>query len=524
MMRADADANDRTTVERHDPMIGAVLDRRFRIDFQLATGGFGAIYRATDVLSDAEVALKVLHPQLTRDPSVVARFRREGAALSSLRDPHTITAYEIGEADDGTLYIVMELLRGESLYQRFRTDGPLPWRRVVHIARGVCSSLAEAHAAGIVHRDLKPANIHLETRDGDPDFAKVLDFGIAKIIQGNEYDRSELTQAGTMIGTVDYMSPEQMVGGELAPSSDVYTLGVVIYEMITGHTPFADNAQSATSILAALLTRTPEPMSSYADVPAALEQIVMRCLERNPDHRYGDITELADALAAVAGSGAHRPRREVPTSGFEETVLTSEATRIDVRYTESSQPVLDARGPRVRPGDVLSPLPGPVPVPSSPRMSPARGAAPARLPSALPVATPPGGPAFGARHAAHGGDARDARYQPLPPLAVASPQPFPPPAPAAPPTPAPGAPSVARGVQPVIDLAAWHREQLAFGGSLPVVPGAPGAPGVRAPGHAPPTFDMTAVATRDAMVRRIIWAILVVLAVIAIVVAMRLAH
>ncbi|HEU4727972.1 MAG TPA: protein kinase, partial [Kofleriaceae bacterium] len=435
-----------------------------------------------------------------------------------------------GEAPDGTLYIVMELLRGESLYQRFRTHGPLPWRRVVHIARGVCSSLAEAHAAGIVHRDLKPANIHLETRDGDPDFAKVLDFGIAKIVQGTYDDRSELTQAGTMIGTVDYMSPEQMVGGELAPASDIYTLGVVMYEMITGRTPFA-GAQTATAILAAVLTQTPEPMSRYADVPAALDQIVARCLERNPTHRFSDITELADALAVVSGRGALRPRSEVPTSGFEETVLTTDATRINVRYTESGSPVLDARGPRLRPGDVLSPLPGPLPALSSPLVSPAAGAPPMLPPSALPVATPPGRPALGSQQTL------DARHQAPPVLAMPSPLPAPGPMPgAAPwgmqgPTPGavPGRPdggNGGRGAPPVIDLAAWHHSQLALDPAIPSlpVPGAPVALSMRAAGYSPRTFDMTAVATRDAMVRRIIWFTAVVLAVIAIVVASRLAH
>src|SRR5512140_236762 len=222
MMRAAV--ADRTMVERAAPLVGTVLDQCFRIDCQLAAGGFGAIYRATDLRSDAEVALKILHPQYALDPMVVERFRREGKTLSSLRDPHTITAYEVGEAPDGTLYIVMELLHGESLYQRFRAGGPLPWRSVVQIALGVCSSLAEAHALGIVHRDLKPANIHLEKRGNDPDFVKVLDFGIAKIVHGNGHEYNELTHIGQMIGTIDYMSPEQMVGGEMTAGSDIYTL------------------------------------------------------------------------------------------------------------------------------------------------------------------------------------------------------------------------------------------------------------------------------------------------------------
>jgi serine/threonine-protein kinase len=501
MMRTAAgDANDQTMVERRDPLVGTVLDQRFRIDFQLAAGGFGAIYRATDVLSDAEVALKVLLPRLARDRSVVERFRREGKTLANLRDPHTITAYELGEAPDGTLYIVMELLRGESLYQRFRSQGRLPWRRVVHIARGVCSSLAEAHAAGIVHRDLKPANIHLETRGNDTEFVKVLDFGIAKIVQGNGPELNELTQAGTMIGTVDYMSPEQMVGGEMTPGSDIYTLGVVMYEMICGRTPFAD-AQTATAILAAVLTRTPEPLSSYLPVPALVELIVARCLERDPGNRFSDITELSEALAATLAGPAARRDPQVPATGFEEVALTTDATRIGVRYTESSRPVLDARGPRYRPGDARSPAPVLVPQPVAPPAGRLRA-----------IATPPGSPA----HAVGSQHAIDARYL-QPPGGRAS------------------APSPPMGQ-------VRHAGQRPFGPD-PLAPGPIGQPpsGYGAPAHGPPaygpaghplqvpastyvarsSYDMVAAAAHDAMVRRIIWAAVFAVAIAAMLVFSR---
>ena len=248
---AEQDTNERTAVERRDPLLGAVFDRRFRVDAKLAAGGFGAIYRATHLKSGHEFALKVLHANLTHDPRVVARFRREGEALTRLRDPHTITAYELGEAPGGTLYIVMELLHGETLYDRIHAEGTLPWRRAMVIARAVCSSLAEAHAHGIIHRDLKPTNIHLERRGNYLDFVKVLDFGIAKLLQDSDLERSDLTQAGQMIGTLDYMSPEQMVGGLCTATSDIYTLGIVMYEMITGRKPF-DDANSAAAALAAV--------------------------------------------------------------------------------------------------------------------------------------------------------------------------------------------------------------------------------------------------------------------------------
>ena len=272
-----------------------MFDRRFRVDAKLAAGGFGAIYRATHLKSGHEFALKVLHANLTHDARVVARFRREGEALTRLRDPHTITAYELGEAPGGTLYIVMELLHGETLYDRIHAEGTLPWRRAMVIARAVCSSLAEAHAHGIIHRDLKPTNIHLERRGNYLDFVKVLDFGIAKLLQDSDIDRSELTQAGQMIGTLDYMSPEQMVGGMCTATSDIYTLGIVMYEMITGRKPF-DDANSAAAALAAVLTTTPPRVSDQVPVPSDVEQLVMRCLERQQSARYQTAAELAVAL------------------------------------------------------------------------------------------------------------------------------------------------------------------------------------------------------------------------------------
>jgi serine/threonine-protein kinase len=284
-------------------LLGAVFDRRFRMDAKIAVGGFGAIYRATHLKSGHEFALKVLHPNLTNDPGVLARFRREGAALTRLRDPHTITAYELGETEEGTLYIVMELLRGQSLYERFRARGPLPWQRVVAIARAVCSSLAEAHALGIIHRDLKPTNIHLEPRGNEQDFVKVLDFGIAKVLQDSDIDSSDLTQAGQMIGTLDYMSPEQMVGGMCTPSSDIYTLGVVMYEMIAGAKPF-DDANSPAVALAAVLTTTPPRLSTRAVVTPEVDQVVMRCLERQHTDRFQTAVDLATALDEIL-PGAH---------------------------------------------------------------------------------------------------------------------------------------------------------------------------------------------------------------------------
>jgi serine/threonine protein kinase len=258
----------------------------YRLEDRLAQGGFGAVYRATHVGTGTKVAVKLLHPQFADSREVVTRFQREAAALSRLRDPHTVTLLAHGDH-----WLAMELLAGESLYERFTTCGAMPWRKVVAIARQVCSSLAEAHALGIIHRDLKPANIHL--RDAD-DFVKVLDFGIAKLLQ----DSSELTHAGQMIGTFDYMAPEQLVGGEVSPASDLYTLGIVMYEMIAGERPFPDVAGPA-SLLGAVLTQALPPLSSHANVPAELDALVMRCLALDPSDRFASANELAAALDAM---------------------------------------------------------------------------------------------------------------------------------------------------------------------------------------------------------------------------------
>ena len=532
---------DHTDIDQRDPLVGTVLDRRFRIDFQLAAGGFGAIYGATDELTEAQVALKVLLPQVASDPMVVARFRREGKTLASLRDPHTVTAYELGEAPDGTLYIVMELLHGESLYTRYRNDGAMPWRRVLHIAAGVCSSLAEAHALGVVHRDLKPANIHLETRDGDPDFVKVLDFGIAKIVQGSDVERTQLTQTGQMIGTVDYMSPEQMVGGELTPASDIYTLGVVIYEMIAGRTPFAD-AQTPTAILAAVLTRTPEPLSSFAQVPPALDRILARCLARDPQHRYTEIGDLAEALGSVATTGPVRWAPEIPTSGFE-TVHTTEATRIDVRFSASSQPVLDARGARRRlpeglDGRSAPPPPAaqrhePTPPPRVAPGTPPPQTPPAQAGPALPAPPMPARvtpvprqptPAVGTVAPGRAlGSQQTIDVSELPPSRSAHPTPPPgwpppvaggPPPPGFVPTPLPGfAPPQPPPPQPPPPLARLPLAPMTaeFAAPVPVDPAArrirsfPIESTVGGQTYSAPSYDMIAATRYDKLVRRIIW-------------------
>ena len=302
---------DRTVIESVDARLGTLLGGRYRLDYKIAAGGFGAVYQAYDVISCREVAVKVLHAAFATDPTVTARFHREVAALVQLRDPHTVVAYDAGEAADGSLYLVMELIGGESLFDRFTARGPLPWQTVVKIARDVCSSLAEAHELGIVHRDLKPANIHIEQRAGERDYVKVLDFGIAKLRDGEPVD--DVTHVGQMVGTFDYMAAEQM-GGNCMPQSDVFALGVVMFEMIAGSRPFA-SATTPAEMLTAQLQTTPPLL---VGVPPLLAALVARCLSREPSARYANAFELAGALVAVT-------EEEVPTVPSRVTARTQEA-------------------------------------------------------------------------------------------------------------------------------------------------------------------------------------------------------
>jgi serine/threonine-protein kinase len=286
--------------------IDQVLNNRFKVESKIGEGGFGAVYRGVQLATGRKVALKLLHPEMTKDENLVARFRREGMVLCNLRDAHTITTYDFDQTPDGTLYIAMELLEGKSLHQTFHEEAPLAWKRVFKILTEMCSSLAEAHAQGIVHRDLKPENIYLETRAGNPEFVKILDFGIAKVMRGDTIDPQapQLTATGQTLGTLEYMSPEQLMGKALDGRSDVYALGVLAYEMITGRLPFPD-AKGPASLITAQLKQTPVPPSqanSKATLPKAADRAILKCLEKDKNHRYPDVSALAVALQEVVNS------------------------------------------------------------------------------------------------------------------------------------------------------------------------------------------------------------------------------
>jgi len=289
-----------------DPYIGKTLNNRFKVESKLGEGGFGAVYKGTQLGIGREVALKLLHPEMTRDQNLVARFRREGKVACQLGDAHTITTYDFDQTPDGTLYIAMELLSGKSLHDVFQSEAPISWQRMFKIVTEMCTSLHEAHQRGIVHRDLKPENIHLESRPGNPEFVKVLDFGIAKVIHGDGAAGSgspQLTATGQTLGTLEYMSPEQLMGKQLDGRSDVYAIGVLAYELITGHLPFPD-AKGPAMLISAQLRTSPEPLSkTISTVPPVVDDIVLRCLGKEPKDRFEDVMALRIAAEEALSSG-----------------------------------------------------------------------------------------------------------------------------------------------------------------------------------------------------------------------------
>jgi eukaryotic-like serine/threonine-protein kinase len=301
-----ARTSSRGRPSRDDIYLEAVLNNRFKVESKIGEGGFGAVYRGVQLATGRKVALKLLHPEMTKDENLVARFRREGMVLCNLRDAHTITTYDFDQTPDGTLYIAMELLEGKSLHQVFHEQAPLDWKRMFKILIEMCSSLAEAHAQGIVHRDLKPENVYLESRPGNPEFVKILDFGIAKVMRGDSIDPQspQLTATGQTLGTLEYMSPEQLMGKPLDGRSDVYALGVVAYEMITGRLPFPD-AKGPAGLITAQLKQTPQPPSQAnpkANLPGMADRVILKCLEKDKNNRYADVTQLAHALQEVLDS------------------------------------------------------------------------------------------------------------------------------------------------------------------------------------------------------------------------------
>ncbi len=279
--------------------LGATVDDRYVVESLLGEGGMGVVFRCRHTIIGKLVAMKILRADLARSEEVVERFLNEARSASSIGNPHIIDISDFGRLPDGATYFVMEYLDGMSLGQLLDQERTLDDLRAGTIAVQIAEGLAAAHAAGIVHRDLKPDNVYLIHRGGEADFVKILDFGIAKATSS----QGKLTQSGQVFGTPHYMSPEQATGAPVDHRSDIYSLGIMLFEMTTGQLPF--DAENYMGILTQHMYReAPLPTTLpglVRSISPEVEEVILRCLQKNPADRFQTMTELAEALHAVFG-------------------------------------------------------------------------------------------------------------------------------------------------------------------------------------------------------------------------------
>jgi serine/threonine-protein kinase len=285
-----------------DPLLGQTINDRYTIVSLIARGGMGKVYKAEQSALGRVCALKILSPNHdgTRDPEFHKRFSLEASTAARLSHPNTVTIFDYGkdEAND-VYYIAMEFLDGRTLHRAIHEEGSIPEARANHIAQQICRSVHEAHALGVVHRDLKPGNVLLCERGEETDFVKVLDFGLVKDVTGKGQD---LTQTGVFMGSPKYMAPEQVTSGEISARTDVYAVGIILYEMLCGKPPF--EKKQSMSTLVAHVNDAPPPLAARnpgAAISPAIEAVVMCCLEKSPDKRYASMRDLIKALKRAGG-------------------------------------------------------------------------------------------------------------------------------------------------------------------------------------------------------------------------------
>ncbi len=386
-----------------DPLLGRLLDERYRIQSLLGRGGMGAVYRALHVSMNKVIAVKVVRPELCDTLEAAKRFHREARAASMLSHPHTIRVFDFGQTDDRMLYMVMEYLDGRSL-AKVIAEGPLPVERALRLAAEVAQSLVEAHERGLVHRDLKPENILLLDAAGHPDFVKVLDFGIAKFLTGSS-GVSSVTGTGAVVGTPYYMAPEQASAPQgLTAAVDVYALGVILFEMLTGHLPF--RGDTPMEVLMAHVTGPVPELPPDLAVSPAVADLLRRMLSKSPEQRptaqalLGEFAvlrtgEIGAAMPVETGAleALVAPRRAAWPWWLAGVLVLAVGAVVAWRLVGAEGPAAPSEAPAAEPPAVANPAPHPAPAPvaapaPAPNPVPEPVVAPAPAPVLAPVATP----------------------------------------------------------------------------------------------------------------------------------------
>jgi len=294
---------DRRLTDSNRTWLGKVVDGRYRVLEVIGRGGMGVVYRVEHLRMGKIAAMKVLHRDLAHDPEVVQRFEREAAAVSKLHHPHTVQVFDFGNAQ-GALYLIMEYVRGLDLAHLLHRDGPIPWPRCAPLFAQICGALQEAHELGIVHRDLKPENVLITRTTGGRDYAKVLDFGLAKLDQRGVPTHE--TERNAIVGTPYFMAPEQIRGDEVDARTDIYSFGALMFELLTGEHLYASS--TAVGVLTKHLTAVPDAPSMRAPklaIPPAVDHLCRKALARDPDARWRTAAELAEAIEEVYGETVH---------------------------------------------------------------------------------------------------------------------------------------------------------------------------------------------------------------------------
>jgi serine/threonine-protein kinase len=340
-----------------DPLIGVVLSDRYRIVRKLGEGGMGAVYQAEHALIEKRLALKVLSPELAHRPELVARFLQEAKAASRIGHENVVDISDFGQSPEGLVYVAMEYLEGRDLGQLLRTEGALRWPRVRPILMQIAKALRAAHEHGIIHRDLKPGNVFLVHREGRPDHVKVLDFGVAASVDEGG-DPPGRTQAGMIFGAAEYMAPEQAQGQPLDHRVDVYALGCLMYQLLTGSVPFAaDNVMGVLSKHAHEPVEPPRWRNPRMAIAPDVEAVCLRALEKERDNRWQDMDQLYRAFGQAGGepfeaSGVYTPSPSVRFPNL------AQATPAPVRKPrpEVTPPVEPAASPAGDPFDDERPV------------------------------------------------------------------------------------------------------------------------------------------------------------------------